>query len=170
MHSAHDAHDAWDIKLLVIGAMAPFYLSILLWRGDGDKLMLYSLTLEEFLQGRGIRHKLIPIATPKQNGKVERSHRTDDEEFYIPRIMRIKSEADLLNEAMGYIYYYDNVRSHSALNYRTPFAHLKSQLPDIDDKIRLVIPIMLDDVSVKLGPWSGYHVLVQHPIDYDIML
>jgi len=43
---------------------------------------------EEFLKENGIRHKLIPIATPKQNGKVERSHRTDDEEFYNQREFR----------------------------------------------------------------------------------
>lgn len=59
--------------------------------------------------------------------------------------------------------YYDNVREHSSLSYQTPFAYLKSQLPDLDDKIRFVIPIMLDKVSVELGPWSGYHVLAQHP-------
>jgi len=35
-------------------------------------------------------------------------------------------------------------------------------MTDIDDKIRFVVPIMLDDVSVRLGPWSGYHVLAQH--------
>ena len=97
----------------------------------------------------------------EENAHLERSHRTDDDEFYIPRALHIKSEADLLDEALGYIYYYDNVRGHSALGYRTPFACLKS-LPEIDDRIRLVIPIMLDEVSVKLGPWSGYHVLAQH--------
>jgi len=53
---------------------------------------------------------------------------------------------------MGYIYYYNNVREHSALNYHTPFSYLKTQLPDIDDKIRFVIPIMLDKVAVDLGP------------------
>jgi len=63
---------------------------------------------------------------------------------------------------MGYIYYYDNVREHSAINDLTPFAYLKSQLPEIDDRVRFIIPIMLDDVSVKLGPWSGYHVLAHH--------
>jgi len=36
---------------------------------------------EELLKERGIRHKLIPIATPKQNGRVERSHRTDEKNF-----------------------------------------------------------------------------------------
>ena len=36
---------------------------------------------EELLKEMGIRHKLIPIATPKQNGRVERSHRTDEKNF-----------------------------------------------------------------------------------------
>jgi len=99
----------------------------------------------------------------EENAHLERSHRTDDDEFYIPRVMNIKSVADLLDEAMGYIYYYDNVREHSAINDLTPFAYLKSQLPEIDDRIRFIIPILLDDVSVKLGPWSGYHVLAHHP-------
>jgi len=87
--------------------------------------------------------------------------------FLIPRVMAIKNEADLLHEAMGYIYYYNNVREHSALNYRTPFSFLKAQLPDIDDKIRFVIPIMLDKVSVKLGSWSGYNVLAHHQFIVD---
>jgi hypothetical protein len=63
---------------------------------------------------------------------------------------------------MGYIYYYNNVTEHSSLAYQTPFAHLKKQLPHIDDKIRFVVPIMLDKVSIQLGPWSGYHLLAQH--------
>ena len=63
---------------------------------------------------------------------------------YYPHVTAIKSEADLLHEAMEYIYYYNNVREHSALNYHTPFPFLKTQLPDVDDKIRFVIPIMLE--------------------------
>ena len=59
-------------------------------------------------------------------------------------------------------YYYNNVREHSSLNYQTPFSYLKTQLSDINDKIRFVVPIMLDKVSVALGPWSGYHVLARH--------
>ncbi len=73
--------------------------------------------------------------------------------------MRFNSEASLLNEATGYIYYYNNLRQHSSLSYQTPFSCLKAQLPDIDDTMRFVIPIMLDKVSVHLGPWSGYYVL-----------
>ena len=128
----------------------------------GGKSWMKVRELRKLIGGFGCRLIQNHKGHCEENAHLERSHRTDDEEFYIPRVLRIKSEADLLNEAMGYIYYYDNVRGHSALNYQTPFAYLKSQLPDIDDKIRFVIPVMLDDVSVKLGPWSGYHVLAQH--------
>lgn len=65
----------------------------------------------------------------EENAHVERSHRTDDDEFYIPRVLKMKSESDLLHEATGYIYYYNNIREHSSLGYQTPFAHLKKQLP-----------------------------------------
>ncbi|HAJ31913.1 MAG TPA: hypothetical protein DCK79_00840, partial [Candidatus Atribacteria bacterium] len=79
-----------------------------------------------------------------------------------PRVLKIKSKKNLLDEALGYIYYYNNVREHSSLNYQTPYQHLKKQLPDVDSSIRFVIPIMLDKVSVQIGNWSGYNVLAQH--------
>ncbi len=37
---------------------------------------------EKLLKQRGIRHKLIKPYTPRHNGKVERSHRKDNEYFY----------------------------------------------------------------------------------------
>lgn len=37
---------------------------------------------ESYLESEGIRHKTIAVATPRHNGKVERSHRTDQERFY----------------------------------------------------------------------------------------
>lgn len=43
-----------------------------------EKRTLFEVTLAQF----GIRHKLIRPYTPKHNGKVERSHRKDNEEFY----------------------------------------------------------------------------------------
>ena len=43
-----------------------------------ERPTLFQRTLEEL----GIRHKLIKVFTPRHNGKVERSHRKDNEYFY----------------------------------------------------------------------------------------
>ncbi|MBI2862586.1 MAG: transposase, partial [Chloroflexi bacterium] len=113
----------------------------------------------------GFRCKLVQNhkGHPEENAHLERSHRTDDEEFYIPRVLAIASEQQLLDEALGYLYYYNNVREHSSLNYQTPYQHLQRYLPDLDENFRHVVPILLDEVAVALGPWCGYHVLAQHP-------
>jgi len=42
----------------------------------------HASAFEDFLLEQGIRHKRIAVATPRHNGKVERSHRSDQERFY----------------------------------------------------------------------------------------
>jgi transposase len=128
----------------------------------GGQSWLKVTELRKLIKGFGCRLIQNHKGHCEENAHVERSHRTDDDEFYIPRALHINGEQDLLDEGLGYIYYYNNVREHSSLDYKTPFAHLKRQLPDIDENIRFVIPIMLDKVAVELGPWSGYNVLTQH--------
>ncbi len=51
------------------------------WQGTKKKTMFES-KLEEL----GINHKLIKPKTPKHNGKVERSHRKDQERFYYNKV------------------------------------------------------------------------------------
>lgn len=46
--------------------------------GGSDKPTIFQVRLKEY----GIRHKLIRPFTPRHNGKVERSHRKDNERFY----------------------------------------------------------------------------------------
>ena len=128
----------------------------------GGKSWLKITELRKLIAGFGCRLIQNHKGHPEENAHLERSHRTDDDEFYIPRILEIKSEEDLLKEAFNYIYYYDNVREHSSLDNLTPFAYLKKQKPEINANIRYPIPILLDKVSVQLGPWSGYHVLAQN--------
>lgn len=47
-------------------------------RFHSDKPGAFDIALEHY----GIRHKLIRVATPRHNGKVERTHRTDQRFFY----------------------------------------------------------------------------------------
>jgi transposase-like protein len=129
----------------------------------GGQSWLKVRELRKLLAGFGCRLVQNHKGHPEENAHLERSHRTDDEEFYIPRVFNIKSEADLLSEGLKYNYYYNNYRDHSALDYQTPFEYLKKQMPAIKDEIRYVVPIMLDKVAVELGPWSGYNVLAPYP-------
>lgn len=41
---------------------------------------------EKRLEELGIKHKLIKPKTPRHNGKVERSHRKDQERFYYNKV------------------------------------------------------------------------------------
>jgi len=124
----------------------------------GGKSWLKVAELRKLIGGFGCKLVQNHKGHAEENAHLERSHRTDDDEFYIPRSLTITSEQRLLHEATGYIYYYNNVREHSSLGYQTPYQYLKAQLPDLDDNIRFVVPIMLDNVAVALGPWSGYYV------------
>ena len=47
-----------------------------------DKKTMFENTLEEL----GLEYKVIKPHTPKQNGRVERSHRKDQERFYYKRV------------------------------------------------------------------------------------
>ena len=130
----------------------------------GGKSWLKMKELRKLLSGFGCRLIQNHKGHPEENAHLERSHLTDDREFYQLRALSIHSEQDLLDEATGYIYYYNNVREHSSLDYQPPFAHLKQQMPHLDDDICRLRPFMLDEVAVALGPWSGYNVLAQHRV------
>ena len=127
----------------------------------GGKSWMKVKELRKLIAGFGCRLIQNHKGHCEENAHLERSHRTDDDEFYIPRSFRLRSENDLLDEAMGYMYYYNNLREHSALNYQPPYQVLKQRLPAIDDSIRYTIPVLLDHAAVNIGPWSGYNVLAQ---------
>ena len=128
----------------------------------GGKSWMKIRDLRKLISGFGCRMIQNHKGHPEENAHLERSHRTDDDEFYRLRALRFHSEQHLLDEALHFSYYYNNVREHSSLDYSTPFAHLKQQYPDVNDNIRFFQPFILDDVSVKLGPWSGYNLLAQY--------
>lgn len=74
------------------------------------------------LETRGIRHVYIRPRTPRLNGKVERSHRVDDQEFY--QLLNQDGSTDdihLLNAKLReWEDYYDYQRPHGALGGQTP--------------------------------------------------
>jgi transposase InsO family protein len=77
----------------------------------------------------GIHHKLNPPGNPQKNGKVERSHRTDEEEFWRILQLKITSSYDFsyINKALkAYINFYNNHRPHMGIGGLTPLQKLRS--------------------------------------------
>jgi transposase InsO family protein len=78
------------------------------------------------LETRDIRHVYIRPRTPRLNGKVERSHRVDDEEFYqLLDQGGISDDIHLFNEKLReWEDYYNYHRPHGALDGQTPYERL----------------------------------------------
>ena len=79
---------------------------------------------------RGIRHRLIRVATPQLNGKVERSHRIDNERFY-SRFEFTNEHA--LDHALKTLWMpeYNELRPHGSLGYKTPMDFLREKLKSL---------------------------------------
>ena len=137
-------------------------------RGEefGGKSWLKLIELRKLLSGFGCKLVQNHLKHPEENAHLERSHRTDDDEFYIPRILKISNRQEFFSEAFNYMYYYNAVRKHSGINRETPVERLFKQDPHLDARIKLAPPLILDNISVDLGPWSGYHVLAQHQVAF----
>ena len=73
--------------------------------------------LDTFLNSLSIHHKLIKPRTPRHNGKVERSHRNDQQRFY--SYLKFYSYKDLLTQMKAYLKRSNNIPMQS-LNWLTP--------------------------------------------------
>jgi len=83
-----------------------------------DKRHPLQSTLEEL----GIQHRLIPPGAKELNGKVERSHRTDDDEFFWKA--NHHSLPLFQQDLTRWIYAYNLHRPHSSLKGLTPIEKL----------------------------------------------
>lgn len=78
----------------------------------------------------GITHRLIKPRTPQLNGKVERSHKTDNERFY----SRFRfATADALDHALKNVWMpeYNEKRPHGSLAWKTPMEFLRKKQAQI---------------------------------------
>ena len=74
------------------------------------------------VEDRGIRHVYIKARTPQLNGKVERSHRSDQDEFY--QLLDYRDDVDLEKKLAECENFYHFARPHGA----TPYASLRERL------------------------------------------
>ncbi|MBI1802900.1 MAG: IS481 family transposase [Ignavibacteriae bacterium] len=78
------------------------------------------------VEDKGIRHVYIKPRTPQLNGKVERSHRSDQEEFY--QLLTYKDDVDLNKKLEEWKRFYNFDRPHGAFNGKTPYEVLRTLL------------------------------------------
>ena len=120
-----------------------------------DKLKKYDVTVSDT---DGVKWK--------QN-IVERSHRTDDEEFYCPRGEYINSKDDFLKEAQFWIMYFNN-RSHMGLNGLTPKEKLEEVGYSNANSICNFPVLILEDYYKPLTDFFDYVVLKER-VSYNVL-
>lgn len=74
----------------------------------------------------GIIHRYIKPASPHLNGKVERSHLTDKQEFY--QLLSYTGDRNLRRQLAEWETFYNYHRPHGALRGKTPYEILKIKL------------------------------------------
>ncbi len=76
----------------------------------------------------GMRHIYIKPRSPNLNGKVERSHLTDEREFY--QLLSYKGDVDLEEKLKEWETFYNYFRPHSSHKGKTPYEILKEKMDE----------------------------------------
>lgn len=78
------------------------------------------------VEDRGIQHVYIKPRSPQLNGKVERSHRSEQEEFC--QLLNYKNDVDLKKKRLEWEQFYHFARPHGAYKGKTPYESLRDKL------------------------------------------
>ena len=114
-----------SIKVFVIFTMRTLDLAVMSWCVWANKLVLNATLFEARLKQCGIEHKLIRPYTPRHNGKVERSHRKDNEYFYATH--SFYSFDDFKKQLAVHSRKYNNFPMRP-LNWKSPAEYIKAFL------------------------------------------
>lgn len=101
--------------------------------------------VEQLLKSLGIRHKLTKPRTPRHNGKVERSHRTDQEFFYSRLTFTTFEE---LSEQMQMWNVRYNNRPHSSLRDKNG---KRAWLTPLEKRAELVEQMREEGISLRVA-------------------
>jgi transposase InsO family protein len=98
---------------------------------DPDSQSEFGASFHWHLLDKGIDHVKIRPRTPRLNGKVERSHRIDSEEFYRLLEGQVIDDANLFSDKLQeWEDYYNYHRPHGALSGQTPYERLRQKAQD----------------------------------------
>jgi hypothetical protein len=93
------------------------------------------------------------LGRKEDNGRVERSRRKDDEEFYLPCVLSLESVEAFLGAGLGWLDYYNYVRVHSGYGMagRTPYGCCVALGFSGSEDVGLMPVVLLDNIVLD---WS----------------
>lgn len=91
-----------------------------------DNGLEFQAKFDEYVKSLGWHHHYLHKSAPNENGVIERSFRTDEEEFFFFRYQKAKSIQDLNLQYQLYMHEYNTERPHLSLDMLTPVEKLKS--------------------------------------------
>ena len=120
----------------------------------------------EVFEALGARLCRYPKGRKQYNGRVERSHRTDDEEFYMPTLLNVRGIDDYLQLAYQWVTFYNLHRPHygAAMEGRTPMEQLRRLVsPQPPDTFAMFPPLLLDKIPICFpNHYPGHHVSAKY--------
>jgi transposase InsO family protein len=85
-----------------------------------DNGLEFQKRFKEFCERKGLKHHHIHKSTPNENAVIERSFRTDEEEFYFRQDTRPKDYDELRKRFSEYLTFYNTERLHMGIEFKTP--------------------------------------------------
>jgi len=105
---------------------------------------------ENWWQPLGMKRKVIRKGHPEDDSFVERSHLTDDEDFYIPFLDRIKTPQELITRGVWWLDYYNRLRPHQGLpGDLSPYQYLRSKGYSLPESFCRFPAIILDTICAQ---------------------
>jgi transposase len=118
----------------------------------GDDLARITRLATRYLQPLDGDLRRYPLGRKGYNGRVERSHRTDDEEFYRPYLLTANDTNHFLALALHWVYFYNAIRPHfgKGMHEKPPLEVLASLGYNGPPTIAALPAVLLDQISTDL--------------------
>jgi len=116
-HQLRKQMEEYDVQVVVAEALALFPgVHPRIISDNGSQFIAKEFS--RFIRFSGLQHVRTSVAYPQSNGKIERFHRTINEECL--EIASFLTLADARRQIAQYIHHYNTVRLHGAIGYLTP--------------------------------------------------
>ena len=104
---------------------------------------------KEFIKHAGFTHTRTSVAYPQSNGKIERFHRSLEDECI--RRNSMISMKDALKTMQEYVDQYNKTRLHSSLYYLTPEDYMEGR---VDERLKVRETKLSDAVEKRIKYWQ----------------